>query len=316
MQESPELEAIIRRVLRARQTSEFDTVRNIFSESEHLVSVGSDVDEWWKGGIDIGDVITEDWEDFAVARDEVRRIESFENGNTGWVVMEAERTSAAGLVHLYRMTWVFVLEGGSWRVIHFHFSIPVSNEVLEGGDLTWTLADLLGSSEAIDDVEGARTRTATIVFTDIVDSTALSATMKDAAWSALLDQHFEMLDDIVRGEGGTVVKTLGDGGMFVFASAGAALRAAASIQRLATEDGRLPVRIGMHSGDVVTHEDDVVGLTVAKAARVASAAGPGTILVSATTVGMVNGHEFDFAPPKAAELKGISGTHHLHELRW
>jgi adenylate cyclase len=115
-----------------------------------------------------------------------------------------------------------------------------------------------------------------------------------------------------------MVKTLGDGRMYVFPSATSALQAAKAIQSAVSsqeEDG-LPIRVGVHTGDVIPSHDDYLGLTVNKAARVAAAAAGGQVLVSATTADTVNANELEFGAPVLAELTGIESVHTLRSLLW
>jgi class 3 adenylate cyclase len=159
--------------------------------------------------------------------------------------------------------------------------------------------------------------TATVLFTDVVDSTLLSESKGDQEWSAVITEYFEATRVIVEAEGGSVVKTLGDGGMYVFPAATSALIAAVRIQQeTARSHQSLKVRAGIHTGDVIRDADDYLGLTVHKAARVAAAADGEQILVSSSTAESVNGTHFEFGTPFTAELKGISGTHILRSLHW
>jgi len=249
------------------------------------------------------------------------RIEAFENGDTGWAAVEQERTLVNGQVFVYRITMVFLLETYSWKLVQIHFSIPVADEQVIGVDLTSTLDDLLtsldgdGQSGTADDTPVG---TLTMMFTDIVDSTAISQSIGDSEWSRLINAHFDTVRDIVEGEGGSVVKTIGDGGMYVFGSATSALRASVAIQQsVAAADGvRIRLRVGIHTGEVLSSGSDYVGLTVSKAARVAAAAQGGQVLVSSTTVDLLNTVEFTFDEAIIADLKGIDGTHLLLPLRW
>ena len=142
--------------------------------------------------------------------------------------------------------------------------------------------------------------------------------MGDQKWSELITAHFNTVGGIVEDEGGSVVKTLGDGGMFVFPSGASALLAAIRTQRAVTTsaDDGLRVRVGVHTGDVVQGHNDYIGLTVNKAARVAAAAQGDQILVSSTTADIVNSSEIEFGDPITVELKGIEGTHTLRPLHW
>lgn len=139
--------------------------------------------------------------------------------------------------------------------------------------------------------------------------------MGEAAWLDAITTHLDTVSEIVVDEGGSVVKTLGDGGMYVFSSGSSALRAAARIQQAVSQQ-ELRVRVGIHSGDVMHTGEDYFGSTVSKAARVASAADGGQILVTSTTAGLVNANEFEFGAPITVELKGLDGTHQLQPLIW
>jgi adenylate cyclase len=301
----------MRRFLVARREGDFERVRNLYSMSEYFRGIGTGEDEWIDAET-FQSIVQSDWDTYEIANDEILQLEAFENGETGWVALEAERKAAWGYSWTYRLTVVFVLEQGVWRAIQTHFSAPVDDTVLMGPELTGTLSNLVESIG--EPIVGQRTRTATVVFTDIVGSTSLSESMGDETWSTTVGRHFDDLRTIVEDQGGRVIKTLGDGGMFIFDAASAALRSAAAISE-ANADGPLPLRIGIHTGDLVAGDGDVLGATVAKAARVTAAADGGQVLVSATTAGMANPTEFTFGPPISLELKGLAGTHVVHELR-
>lgn len=219
-----------------------------------------------------------------------------------------------------RITIVLRIEASVWRIAQLHFSIPVSDKEELGVDLTHTLSDLLasiGSDSERSEMNGNDLVSATIMFTDVVGSTAMSQTLGDEDWSDLISAHFREVHQVVERESGSVIKTLGDGGMYVFASGTSALIAAIDIQMLvAVSDSGLGLRIGVHSGDVMHSRDDYLGMTVNKAARVAAAAERGQILVSATTADMVNTGRFQFEDPITAQLKGIDGIHILRPLMW
>ena len=156
----------------------------------------------------------------------------------------------------------------------------------------------------------------TLVFTDIVDSTALAESIGDTAWAETVGGHETSIRSLTAGHGGTVIKFLGDGSMLAFESARAAVRAAVDIQR-ATVDGPFAIRIGIHTGETIRTADDVLGLTVNKAARIASAAGAGQILVSSTTRDMVGSLDgVQIGEPQIVSLKGFSDTQQIVPLEW
>jgi len=321
MNYSSEIEAVVRRFLAARLEGDVEMMRNLHSDSEQVRLIGSDGHEWFQGHDEVVGIWEIHLRETEIVDTTLLRLEAFENGETGWAAIEQQRTLPNGETHIYRITMVLQLEAGSWKVVQIHFSIPVDNEEVVGIELTRSLSELLASfdTDSESSVLGdAMFSTATFVFTDLVDSTVLTQSLGDRTWSDLITAHFNTVRGIVEQEGGSVVRTLGDGGMFVFSSGASALVAAVRIQRAVTaspEDG-LRIRVGVHTGDVLQDHDDYFGLTVNKAARVAAAAQGHQILVSSTTVDMVNTTEFEFGDPITVELKGIDGTHILRPLQW
>jgi adenylate cyclase len=322
MNPSSEIEAVVRRFLDARTAVNVEAMRNLHSRSEYVRLIGSDELEWNQGYEEVVTVWrAQDSGFLEIADRNIRRLEAFENGETGWAAVEQETTLATGQTFVFRITMVVVLEESVWRVAQLHFSIPVPDEEVLDVDLTKTLSNLLTSidnepsSLALGRISEG---TLTFLFTDVVGSTSLSRELGDHAWVDLIASHFKTVQRAVEHEGGRVVKTAGDGGMYAFASATSALAAAVSIQRsvAANPDDGLTLRAGIHTGDVVQTGDDYLGLTVNKAARVAAAASGDQILVSSTAADMVNATEFTFGIPITAELKGLTGTHILLPLEW
>ncbi|MDX1746740.1 MAG: adenylate/guanylate cyclase domain-containing protein, partial [Halobacteriales archaeon] len=249
----------------------------------------------------------------------VDHLEAWQTDHAAWVAARLEIRLQDKQFEM-RHTMVFILEAGSWKIVQSHFSAPVPNLETAGVELTGTLSQLLesiGNDADSSLVAEQMSGTSTLLFTDIIDSTALSEEMGDVAWAHAIKDHLEVVRRVVEEEGGNVVKTLGDGGMYAFTSGSSALRAAVKIQQTVerSPDTRIRVRIGAHTGDVVQADGDYLGLTVNKAARVAAAADAGQILVSSTTAGLV-GSEFEFGEPITVELKGLAGTHELRPLNW
>ena len=115
-----------------------------------------------------------------------------------------------------------------------------------------------------------------------------------------------------------MVKSVGDGALLSFSSTRSALRSAVDIQR-ATQAAGVPyaIRIGIHAGDVVLTDSDVMGFAVNKAARVASAASGDQIVVSAVVRELVGfDPEFRFGDSILVELRGIEGVHELVFVDW
>jgi class 3 adenylate cyclase len=327
VKKSVEVESVVRRFLEARVAMDMEAMRSLHSDSEFLRLIATD-DDWIQGhsavlpaGGRIGD--PDDWAGkWAVKDSSILRIEAFEEGAVGWAAAEQERTLVSGVTFALRVTMVLRLESSVWKVIQLHFStaVPDDEADFEPIDLPQTLSDLLDSLDgdiAHEAMSRAGLATATVMFTDVVDSTTLSKEMGDEGWSETISEHFGSVKAIVEEQGGMQIKTLGDGGMYVFPSATSAVRGAIGVQRLVDSgDDRFDLRIGVHTGDLIPNEGDVVGLTVNKAARIAATAAGGQILVSETTNDIVGPQQFDFDLPIRAELKGLDGTHSLHPLRW
>lgn len=163
--------------------------------------------------------------------------------------------------------------------------------------------------------------TATIMFTDIVGSSAMAERLGDRAARELLRAH----NDIIRGKtsahGGVEVKFMGDGFMLTFPSARSGVACAMDVQRelkgrsLESASDQLAVRIGLSVGEPIREEEDLFGQAVNHAARIADQATGGQVLISEIVYALVGrGGEFRFRELGQFELKGISGTHALYEV--
>jgi class 3 adenylate cyclase len=150
----------------------------------------------------------------------------------------------------------------------------------------------------------------TVLFTDIVDSTALAAAMGDAAWRSLLERHHDATSSLVSESGGRVVKLTGDGVLAVFSGPARAIRCArAIVDRLGQLE--ISIRAGIHTGECEVIGDDVGGLAVHVGARVSALANPGEVLVSSTVKELVIGSGIQFQDRGRHELKGVPDTWQL-----
>jgi len=151
---------------------------------------------------------------------------------------------------------------------------------------------------------------ATVLYTDIVDSTSRADELGDRRWSALIDVHDDSADNVVSAHGGRMIKHTGDGFMATFDGPGNAIRAAidfaARMRALGVE-----VRTGVHTGEVELHGEDVGGLGVHLASRVMDQAGGGEILVSRTVKDLVVGSDMAFEDRGPYTLKGFEGDYQL-----
>jgi pimeloyl-ACP methyl ester carboxylesterase len=147
---------------------------------------------------------------------------------------------------------------------------------------------------------------ATVLFTDIVDSTGRAGEVGDAAWRALLDRHDDVLRREVGRHGGRVVHGTGDGLLATFDSPSRAIRCAhaaiAAIRPLG-----LDLRAGVHTGEIERRGDDVSGIAVHIGSRVAGLAGAGEVYASASVPPLVVGSEINFTDQGNHQLKGVQG---------
>ena len=153
----------------------------------------------------------------------------------------------------------------------------------------------------------------TVLFTDIVDSTAHAATLGDARWRELLERHDALVREHVESAGGRVVKSTGDGALACFAGPARAIRCAQDLLGAVQELG-LEARAGVHTGECEAIGDDLGGLAVHIGARVAAKAQPGEVLVSSTVTDLVVGSGLAFSDRGEHELKGVPGTWRIYAL--
>jgi class 3 adenylate cyclase len=154
---------------------------------------------------------------------------------------------------------------------------------------------------------------ASILFTDIVGSTERAASLGDQSWRALLDRHDATVREQLRRFNGREVNTTGDGFVASFDGPARAIRCASAIADATTSLG-VEVRLGLHTGECEVRGDDLAGLAVHIAARVAALAAPGEILVSGTVKDLVVGSGMEFAERGEHQLKGVPGTWKLYAL--
>lgn len=154
---------------------------------------------------------------------------------------------------------------------------------------------------------------ATILFSDIVESTQRAARTGDRRWRELLDNHDRMTARQIRRFGGRQVKTTGDGILAVFDGPARAIQSGLAICRGARELG-LEVRVGVHTGEVERRGDDVGGIGVHIAARVQAHAQPNEVWVSRTVTDLVIGSGMRFTERGDHSLKGVPGHWQLFSV--
>jgi class 3 adenylate cyclase len=197
------------------------------------------------------------------------------------------------------------------------FEVPPGHDKWVLGDEPWVALDFGSSGRAmaaaLADGGGGERSVATVMFTDIVDSTSTLERIGDEAWRALLIEHNARLRDDLNVFRGREVKTTGDGFLAIFDGATRAVRCAATMVRSARALD-IHIRVGVHTGEVDLSGGDARGLAVHTAARILTLAGPDQVFVSSTTNELLEGSGLTFEDAGAHELKGISGVRHVFRL--
>jgi class 3 adenylate cyclase len=191
------------------------------------------------------------------------------------------------------------------------FDLPPGHVTWVEGDEELVMVDWAGGA-GFDARPGAEQRTmATILFTDIVDSTVLARDAGDVPWKRTLAMHDDVVRNVLAGFGGREIETGGDSFLVVFDGAERAIRCAlALVEGLAAI--RIPIRVGIHSGEVVSSGDQIRGLAVHTAARILAKAGAGEVLVSGTTRDLAEGATgLTFDSRGSYPLKGLEREHEL-----
>ena len=161
----------------------------------------------------------------------------------------------------------------------------------------------------------------TILFTDIEGSTALTQRLGDLKAREVFREHERITRDALTRNGGSEVKTMGDGFMASFGSASKALDCAIEMQRAlaahnANAETPIKVRIGLNAGEPIAEEEDLFGTAVITAARIAAQADGGEILVSNVVRELVAGRGFMFHDRGETVLRGFEDPVRIYEVRW
>jgi pimeloyl-ACP methyl ester carboxylesterase len=154
---------------------------------------------------------------------------------------------------------------------------------------------------------------ATVLFTDIVDSSVKAVELGDRGWRDLLERHHALVRQRLARFRGVEVDTVGDGFLASFDGPARAIACASAIVDDVRELGIL-VRAGLHTGECEIVDGKVAGIAVHTGARVAALAGPGEVVVSSTVKDLVAGSGLVFADLGRHELKGVPGEWHLHRV--
>lgn len=192
------------------------------------------------------------------------------------------------------------------RLVSFPGDFHISGRVGQDDDVLDAIEEFVTGAPKVREPEFDRVL-ATVLFTDIVDSTARAVSLGDRAWTSTLHQHDLITRREVERHRGVVVKRTGDGLVATFDGPGRCVRAAQGIRDALRTLG-LDIRAGVHTGEIQRRPDDVAGIAVHIGARIGALAGAGEILVSGTVKDLVIGSGIDFADRGRHELKGVPGA--------
>jgi class 3 adenylate cyclase len=194
------------------------------------------------------------------------------------------------------------------------FEIPPGHDAWVVGDEPWVSVDFEAMRTFGKQQDARDDRIlASIVFTDIVDSTRRASDLGAARWRDLVGEHNRKAATAIDRHRGRLIKTTGDGVLAQFDGAERAVRGAAAIRDAAQGLG-LAIRAGVHTGEVQTIAGDVRGIAVHTAARIMAAAGSDEILVSATVRELLEGSGPTFEDAGIHDLKGLDGARQLYRL--
>jgi class 3 adenylate cyclase len=208
------------------------------------------------------------------------------------------------------------VRNGRWLAEHLpnakYLELPGDDHILWYEDVERTLGEveefLTGTRHAAE----PKRMLATVLFTDIVDSTKTASEIGDQRWRETLEGHQRAVRDALSSFDGREVKSTGDGFLATFDGPGRAIHCAQTI--LSSDPQDILVRAGLHTGEVEVMGDDIGGIAVHIAARVSANAGPGKVVVSRTVKDLVAGSGIQFADRGIHELKGVPDTWQLYEV--
>ncbi len=238
--------------------------------------------------------------------------------------MEIDVRAALPLVHAPTL----VLHRTGDRMVPLAHGLYVADHIdgaglveIPGTDHFWWTE---GTDQILDEVEefltGARSVPepdrvlASVLFTDIVDSTRRAAELGDSAWRLLLNQHDALAERQIERHGGRLVKTTGDGVLATFDGPARSVRCARAISNGAQALG-MEIRAGVHTGEVERRGDDIAGIGVNIAARIEAMAQAGEVLVSRTVTDLVAGSDLEFEDRGEHDLKGVPGRWQVFAAR-
>jgi len=190
------------------------------------------------------------------------------------------------------------------------YEIPPGHDAWVEGDETWDTYEFTSGRVFAVAPDEEEAQLATLLFTDIVDSTGQLERLGDRRWREVLLAHNDRIRGALDRYRGREVVTTGDGFLATFDSPARAVRCARTIVESMADLG-IELRAGVHTGEVEFVGGNARGLAVHIAARVLALAGAGRVAVSATTVSLATASDLRYVSTGRHELKGISGEHEV-----
>jgi class 3 adenylate cyclase len=195
------------------------------------------------------------------------------------------------------------------------YEIPPGHDAWVVGDESWSAVEFASAHQfgAPPETIGERIL-ATLLFSDIVASTATLERLGDHAWAKLVQEHNMRIRGAIDRHRGREIDSTGDGFLALFDGAARAVHAAALMDPAVADLG-VRVRVGVHTGEVEIVGGRARGVAVHAAARVAALGGPGEVLVSGTTRDLLDGSGIAFQPRGEHELKGLTGARPIFAMQ-
>jgi len=329
MEPAPEFRPLVERMLKNWIKRDPAAVIDLISREPGSLVIGTDPEEWWDGYDTVSTIFKIQFQEMTdiggfgpenLDPNFFRDFSAWKEGSVGWVSFRVPVEREGGGHNFTRFTLVLHEEGSFWRAVQWHASIGVQNEEISGHPLTTSVDGILTS---LHDAELPANATSgdgsvTIMFTDIEGSTSLMESLGESEWLDLLDWHDRVVTHQSRVFGGKVIKGQGDGFMIAFPATGSAAACAVAIQKSLSTGWTgvaVPVRIGLHRGNVRSEGGDFFGRTVVLAARIAGAAGGSEILVSQAVQEDLDG-AFSLDEARSLSVKGLAGTYTVFPLAW
>jgi pimeloyl-ACP methyl ester carboxylesterase len=202
-----------------------------------------------------------------------------------------------------------MVDGARWMASQIpgatFVELPGSDHLVWTGDQKAVLDEIQEFLTGERPVPLANRFLATILFTDLVESTQSIHQFGDETWHRMLDRHYSLCQKTIRRYRGRLVKTTGDGIHATFDGPGRAVVCAKEISDLVSQELGMAVRAGLHTGEIELQGEDTVGVAVHLAARIAAMAGPHEVFVSRTVRDLVSGSGIEFEDQGVFELKGF-----------